>query len=189
MMGHVGDPCLGLAALGDIDHRHEIAVAPVEGDPAPEGQHMDFAAVGLEMPPVAARMIDVADAVRSASLWVTHSSSRPDLAQLHGKEVSRAVAVMLHGRVVDAQELRRLGIEHPHRHRIVVEQQAERGFAPLERRDVRDGQRENVAEGCDAQPQIAIIAVDFELVAAAVCDDIEQSPDHFPARTAGCLRH
>ncbi len=55
MMGHMGDPGLRLAALGDVDHGHQIAVAAVEGDPPSEGQHMDFAAVGLEMPPVAAR--------------------------------------------------------------------------------------------------------------------------------------
>ena len=68
MMGHVGDPRLGLAALGDIDHRHQIAVAAVEGDPPPECQYMDFAAVGLEMPPVVARIIDVADLLQRLAM-------------------------------------------------------------------------------------------------------------------------
>ena len=53
MMGHVRDPCLGLAPLGDVDHRDQIAVAIVEGDAAAEGQHLDLAAVGAQMPPVA----------------------------------------------------------------------------------------------------------------------------------------
>ena len=46
MVRHVGDPRLGLAPLGDVDHRDQIAVAIVEGDAAAEGQHLDLAAVG-----------------------------------------------------------------------------------------------------------------------------------------------
>ena len=56
MMGHMGDPRLGLAALGNIDHGDQIAVAPVEGDAATERQYVDFAAVGLEMPPIVAQL-------------------------------------------------------------------------------------------------------------------------------------
>ncbi len=61
MMGHVGDPGLRLAPFGDVDNGDQIAVAAVECDPPSEGQHMDFAAVGLEMAPVAAGVIDIAD--------------------------------------------------------------------------------------------------------------------------------
>ena len=109
-------------------------------------------------------MIDVADLLQRLAMGYPFVL-RPDLAKLHAQERRAAVAVVLHRRVVDAEEFGRLGIEHPHRHRIVVEQQAKRGFAPLERRDVRNRQRENVAERLRAQLQVAIIAVDFELVA------------------------
>ena len=81
MMGHMGDPRLGLAALGDVDHGHQIAVAAVEGDAAAECQHMDFAAVGLEMPPVAAGMIDVADLLQRLAVGCPFVL-RPDLAKL-----------------------------------------------------------------------------------------------------------
>ena len=68
MMRHVGDPRLGLAALGDVDDGDQKAVAAVERDAPPERQHLDLAAVGLEMPPVAAGMIDVADLLQRLSM-------------------------------------------------------------------------------------------------------------------------
>ena len=74
MMRHMGDPRLGLAPLGDVDDGDQIAVAAVERDAAPKGQHLDFAAVGLEMPPVAAGMIDVADLLQRLAYGSTHSS-------------------------------------------------------------------------------------------------------------------
>ena len=74
MMRHVGDPGLGLAALGDIDGGHQIAVAAVERDAPSEGQHMDFAAVRPDMPPVAAGMIDVADLAAAPRCAIAHSS-------------------------------------------------------------------------------------------------------------------
>ncbi len=101
MVGHVGDAGLRLAALGDIDHCHQITVAAVEGDPPPECQHMDLAAVGLEMPPVAARIVDVADVLQRLAMGGPFVF-RPDLAKLHAEKGFAAVAVMLHGRVVDA---------------------------------------------------------------------------------------
>src|SRR5579871_4150622 len=61
MVRHVGYARLGLAAFCDIDDRYEIAVAPVETHTPAEGENLDLAAVGLQVAPVAGRMIGVAD--------------------------------------------------------------------------------------------------------------------------------
>src|SRR6267378_2414414 len=103
---------------------------------------------------------------------------RPDLAKLHAQKGLPAVAIVLHRRVINAEEAGGFGVEYPHRHRIVVEQQTERGFAALERRHIRNRQREYVAEGGHAEFQVALIAVDLELIAVAAVDDAEQSRDH-----------
>src|SRR5664279_6432118 len=57
MMRHVGNPRLGLAPFGDVNDGDQIAVAALEIDAPSERQDLNFAAVGLEMPPVASRMI------------------------------------------------------------------------------------------------------------------------------------
>jgi hypothetical protein len=49
----------------------------------------------------------------------------PDLLQLHGEKRRAAIAVVLHRGVVDAEETGGFLVEHPHRHRVVLEQQAE----------------------------------------------------------------
>ena len=139
MVRHVGDPRLGLAPFGDVDHRDQIAVAIVEGHAAAEGEHLDLAAVGAQMPPVARGVIGVADAFERLGMAVP-LVLRPDLVQLHAQEGGAAVAVVLDRGVVDAEKLLAPGVEHPHRHRIVVEQQAERGVATLQHSDIRDRQ-------------------------------------------------
>ena len=176
MVRHVGDPGLGLAPFGDVDDGDEVAIASLEHHPPSERQHMNLAAVGLEVPPVAARMIGVADLLQRL-LVACPFIPWPDLLELHAQERRTAISVMLHRRVVDAQEPGRFGVEHPHRHRVVVEQQSKRGFTPLERRNVGYRQRENVAECGRAQFQVAIVAVDFELVAVAAVDDLQQPLD------------
>lgn len=178
MMRHKGDPRLGLAAFGDVDHRDQIAVAALEADAPPKRQHLNFAAVSLEMPPVAPGMKGLAGLLQGLAM-ADPFVLRPDLPKLHAQKGVPAVAVVLHRRVVDAEEAGGFGIEHPHRHRVVVEQQAKRGFATLQRRHIRNRQRENVAEGGRAELQVALIAVDFELIAVAAPDDAEQSLDHF----------
>ncbi len=134
MVRHVGDPRLGLAPLGDVDDRDQIAVAAVERDAPSERQHLDLAAVGLQMPPVAAGMVDVADLLQRLAVAGPFVFAARSPAASCRRNVVAAVAVMLDGGVVDAEEFRGLGIEHPHRHRVVVEQQPERGFAPLQQR-------------------------------------------------------
>ncbi len=178
MVGHIGDPRLGLAPFGDVDNCDEIAVTALEADAPSKGQHLNFAAVGLEMPPVAARMIGIADLLQGLAM-ADPFILRPDLRKLHAQKGPSAVAIMLHGCVIDAEEAGGFGVEHPHRHRVVVEQQPKRGFAPLKRRHIRNRQRENVAECGRAELQVALIAVDFELIAVAALDDAEQSLDHF----------
>jgi hypothetical protein len=124
MVRHVGDPGLGLVTLGDIDHGDQIAIAAVEHHPPPECQHMNLAAVGLEMPPVTAGMIGIADLLQRLRMGDPFVLG-PDLLKLHAQERRAAVSVMLHGGVVDAEKSGGLGVEHPHRHRVVVKQQPE----------------------------------------------------------------
>src|SRR4029077_16554951 len=127
--------------------------------------------------PVAAGLIGIADVLQRL-LVADPLVLRPDLVELHGEECQAAITVMLDGRVVDAQKAARLGIEHPHRHRIIVEQQSKGGLTPLQGRDVGYRQRENVTERSCAQLQAALVAVDFKLVAPATPDDLEQPLDY-----------
>jgi hypothetical protein len=91
---------------------------------------MDFAAVRLDVPPIVTGMIDVADVLQRLAMGCPFILG-PDLLQLHAQKRLTAVAVMLDRRVVDLQELRGFRVEYPHRHRVVVEQQAERHLARL----------------------------------------------------------
>ena len=68
MVGHIGDPRLGLAPLGDVDNGDQIAVAALEGDAPSERQHLNFAAVGLEMPPVAPGVIGIANLLQGLGM-------------------------------------------------------------------------------------------------------------------------
>jgi hypothetical protein len=177
MMGHMRDPRLGLAALGDIDNGHQIAVAAVKGDAASEGEHVDFAAVRLYVPPVAGGMIDVAEFAQRLAVRRPFVL-RPDLVQLHAQEFFAGIAIMLDRGVVDTEEVHRISVKHPHRHRVVVEQQAEGEFALLQRGDVGHRQRQHVAECGGGQSQAAVAALDLELGAAAAFDDAAQPLDH-----------
>ena len=182
-MGHVGNPGLGLATFGDIDHGDEVAVAVVERDAPPKRQHLNFTAVGLEMPPVAPGVIGIADLLQGLAVDGPFIL-RPYLLKLHAQKRRAAVSIMLHGCVVDTQEFARLGIEHPHRHRVVVEQQPKRSLAPLESRDIRDRERENIAECRGAELEAPFVAVNLELIAVAALDDVKQSFDHLRRDTA-----
>src|SRR6516164_2370803 len=75
MMGHIGDAGFGLATLGDVDDGDKVAVTAAERDAPAEGKHLDFAAVGLQVPPVTGGAIGLADLAQRASPWLTHSSS------------------------------------------------------------------------------------------------------------------
>src|SRR3984893_12113321 len=111
MVGHMGDPGLGLAALGDVDNRDQIAVAVLEGDAPSKRQHLDLAAIGPEMPPVAPRVIGIADLLQSLGM-ADPLILRPDFLKLHAQECLAAISVMLHRCVIDVQEPGGLGVEH-----------------------------------------------------------------------------
>src|ERR1700760_4672485 len=98
MMGHVGYSRLGLEAFGDVDDGNEIAVAPVEGNPATEGEHLNLAAVGLDVAPVAGRLVGLPD-VQQRFLVRDPLVLGPDLIELHGKELRAAIAIMLDRRI------------------------------------------------------------------------------------------
>ena len=176
VVGHIGHARLRLAALGDIDDGDEIAVAAVEHHPASEGQHVNLAAVGLDVPPVAGGLVGIAD-VQQRFLVGDPLVFRPDFIELHAQEFLAGVAVMLDGRIVDAEEFCCFGVEHPHRHGVVVEQQAERSFAPFQGGNVGNGQRENVGEGDDTQLQAPVVAVEFKLVSLTAPDHRQQPLD------------
>ena len=177
MMGHIGDAGFGLATLGDVDDSDKVAVTAAERDAPAEGKHLDFAAVGLQVPPVTGGAIGLADLAQRLAMADPFIFG-PNLAKLHLQEFFAAVAIMLHGGVIDAEKAHGLGVEYPHRHRVVVEQQAERSLAPLQRGDVRDRQREDVTESGCAQAQAAIVVIEFELIAMTAHDDIAQAQDH-----------
>ncbi len=61
MMGHMGDAGFGLPALGDVDDRDQKPVMAVERDTTPIGQHLDLAAVGLEMATVLMEVIGIVE--------------------------------------------------------------------------------------------------------------------------------
>jgi hypothetical protein len=61
VMGHMRDPGLGLAPLGDINDGNEKPIATIERHPPSECQHLDLAAIGFQVPPVAIGMVGIAD--------------------------------------------------------------------------------------------------------------------------------
>src|SRR5260221_7349630 len=93
MVGHIGDPGLGLAPFGDVDDGDEVAVAAVEADAPSERQHLNFAAIGLEMPPVAPGVIVVADLLQRLGMGYPFIP-RPDLLKLHAQKRGAAVSIM-----------------------------------------------------------------------------------------------
>ena len=139
MVRHVGDTGFRLAPLGNVDGRYQKTVTPLERHATTECQHLDLAAVGLQMPPVAAGVVNVADAGQRAGMFFPFVPG-PEVMQFHGKERGAVIAIVTEGRVVHVAESPGLDIEHPHRHRIAVEQQTERLFAALQVGDV--GQRQ-----------------------------------------------
>ncbi|EWS64229.1 hypothetical protein Y695_02529 [Hydrogenophaga sp. T4] len=76
------------------------------------------------------------------ALQPVHQIGRGHHRQAHRQELIAAVAVVRHGGVVDGEKLQRLQIDHPHRLRVVLEQQPVASFAILQltphRHHVRD---------------------------------------------------
>ena len=102
MVRHMRDAGFGLAPFGDVDDGDQEAVAALEGDGPSEGQHLDLAAVGFEMSPVAG-MIGIANLPQRLAMGQPFIL-RPDLVKLHAQKPVAAEAIMLYRRIVDAEE-------------------------------------------------------------------------------------
>src|SRR5690242_2076216 len=100
-MRHMGDPRLGTPALGDIGSRDKEGRVVAERDTAPIGQDFDLAAVGLEMPPVAAVVMLVADLPERLGMAIPFVL-RPNLPQRHREELFSTESVMLDRSIIDA---------------------------------------------------------------------------------------
>jgi hypothetical protein len=107
------------------------------------GKHFDLAAVALEVPPGAVGLIGCPDRFRDCAMRAPFID-RPDVEQRHRQELFARIAVMADRGVIDADESQAVRIIKPHRNRVAVEQQAERGLAQFEVGDVGQGDRQQV---------------------------------------------
>src|ERR1700729_3657801 len=98
-MGKGGNAAFGLTPLGDIDDGDKVAVTPLERHPPPEGQDVDFAAVGLDVPPVTGGLIGLTD-MQQRFLVADPLVFGPDFIELHREKFLAGVAVVLDRRVV-----------------------------------------------------------------------------------------
>ena len=121
---HMDDSGFGFLLLRNIDNRDKLSVMSIECDAAPECQHLNLAAISLQMPPVPGGMIDIADIAQSAGVNVPLVAG-PDVAQFHTEKLVAAKSIMLNGGIIHAEKIHCSSIENPHRHRIAVEQQSE----------------------------------------------------------------
>ena len=178
MMRHIGNARLGLFALGDIDQRHQDRRLVAERHPAAIDQHVDLAAIGLDVAPAPLRLEFVADGSRDLLADVPFVA-RPQIVERHVLQTRTAIAVMCERGVIDAEDLEIVRIVEPHRHRIAVEQQPERGFALLEIADIGERHRQKVADRSDAGMQmhlarraVAVVTQEgaFELLGTAGAD-------------------
>ena len=140
MLGHEGEPRLGALALGDIHQRQQHRGLVVIDQLARIDRQIDQRAVGPDMLP-GARGLFVAGAV--AAPW-QFGFEGLDAADRQLLEFGAAVAVMLDGGVVDAEDALVIQRADDHRNRVAVEQQPERGLALLQLGDV-DAQADDAA--------------------------------------------
>ena len=140
MLGHEGEPGLGALALGDIHQRQQHRGLIVIDQLARIDRKVDQRTVGPDMLP-GPRGLFVAGAV--ACPWQFGFESL-DAADGQLLEFGAAVAVMLDGGVVDAENALVVQRADDHRDRIAVEQQPERGLALLHLGDV-DAQADDAA--------------------------------------------
>ena len=131
---HEVDARLGPLALGDVDRRHQDRRYALIGQPAREDGDVDDAAVGLAMPPGAARLPvlrrvgDVGNVIALGAVVYAGEGS--------GGERRAVVAVMCDRGIVHRQDALPVDGADEHRQRVGIEQQAERGLALLHFGDV-----------------------------------------------------
>ncbi len=132
MLGHEGEPRLGALALGDVHQRQQHGGLLAMDELARIDREIDQRAVGADMLPGARRLLVAGGFAEPGQLAVE------GLQAADGElfEFGAAVAVMLDRGVVDAEDAFAVERADDHRHRIAVEQQAERGLALLQLGDV-----------------------------------------------------
>ena len=125
--------------VGHVMRQHERGAAPFEADPPGRDLDVDDGAVALAVAPRAGHRRAGAAAEPQAGedgLDVLH---RPDVLDRHAEELLPRVAVVADRRVIDGEELQRLGVVHPHRQRAGLEQHPVALLRALERADEPHG--------------------------------------------------
>src|SRR5579862_4341187 len=127
----MGDSVLRALPFGDVNHRNKHSVT----------SFVDYGSrVDLDQ-----NLASIRSHVSSyPSAVVTHFAGRnlfpecrpirfgPDLESRHGEELLARVAVVPNHRVIHGEKSKSLEIEDPHRKWIIVEEEAEGGFAALQ---------------------------------------------------------
>jgi hypothetical protein len=108
-------------ALGDVGRHDEPAPAARERQVVGEHVDVDDGAVLLAMTPFALARHRVRN--RQLAFERLHVVARADVPDRHAQELRARVAVARDRRVVDGEERERLGVEHPHRLRVAIEEQ------------------------------------------------------------------
>ena len=140
MLRHEGEPRFGALALGHVHQRQKYRRLVAMDQLARIDRQIDQRAVGPHMLPGSRRLL-VAGSI--ADPW-QFGVERLQTADGQPLEFGAAIAIMLDRGVVDAEDSLAVQRADDHRHRIAVEQQAERGLALLQFGDV-DAQADDAA--------------------------------------------
>ncbi len=140
VLGHEGEPRLGALALGDVHQRQQYRRLIAMDELARIDRQIDQRAVGPDMLPGSRRLL-VAGMVAGPRQFAVEGLQVADRQPL---EFGTAVAVMLDGGIVDAEDAFAIQRADDHRHRIAIEQQPERGLALLQLGDI-DAQTDDAA--------------------------------------------
>ena len=122
-------------AIGHVErHRNAGIAAVVAQRPRLDG-HLDYASIGRD---VTAGIVRRLHALMLAELVANLPGflGRAQAFDIHRQHLLATVAVVPAGRGIDGQKFERIDVGHPHRQRILLEQQAERSFATPQIGDV-----------------------------------------------------
>src|SRR6202048_409568 len=122
-MREIGYSRLRSLSLGDVDDRDKKSIPTAELVPPAKGQDLDFGTIGFHVSPAAPGLIYVFHVVKRAKMD-TRFVRRPHVLDAHCRKLTVGISVMPDCGIVDVQEEAGLDIEDPHRHRVIVEQQA-----------------------------------------------------------------
>lgn len=146
---HVGDAGLGPPAFRHVDGGFEHGLPPLERHRPLEQGDLDRRAVGAPVEGAGGRQAEPRRRV----------GGHGEIGRRPAQELLAAVAVMGDGRVVDRQEaVARVGHD-PHRDRVVLEQEPERGLPGLDVADIRHGDREEIADAARLDLEVERAAV------------------------------